>query len=141
MYLHLPETHTGNVKIEPGCLISPQMEEGAFLRSEEGRRASAFVTNPPYTSYKLCDNYQCGATKLGVVFWFTSGGLSAVDLFIPSPATGWDSWSEADEHAKLAELEALLTRAYGAQRSFEWGRIHASYDARSGASSIAIRYF
>ena len=140
MRLHLPEMHSGNIKMDPDCLISPQLQEGEFLRSEEGRRSSAFVINPPYASHKLPNTYRCEATNLGVILWFTSGTLSAVDLFIPSPGAGWDSWSEDDELAKAAELEALLTRTYGAQRSFEWGTIRASFDARSGSSSITIRY-
>jgi len=52
----------------------------------------------------------------------------------------WDNWSKDKELYDLERYEIWLAVEFGGRRDFDWGNVWASYDAKSGASSIGIRF-
>lgn len=52
----------------------------------------------------------------------------------------WDNWSEQKELANLENYKEWLKNELGTQKDFDWGTVWTLYDARSGSSSIGIRY-
>jgi hypothetical protein len=112
-----------------------------FLASAMYQPHTKVLENGPFVTYKIesiCDNYKYIST-----LYFQSGLLDSISLYVSdsSPATGWGSWSEAEEQKRLQSLVDLLTQQGIANgQRFAWGIVSASYDQRSGDSSITIRH-
>ncbi|MFD2936135.1 hypothetical protein [Spirosoma flavum] len=64
--------------------------------------------------------------------------MVANDRFDLTP--NWADWSEANELAILTDLRIWVANELGREGAFEWGDIEATYDSKSGSSSITIRY-
>ena len=112
-----------------------------FLASAMYQPHTKVLENGPFVTYKIesiCDNYKYIST-----LYFQSGLLDSISLYVSdsSPSTGWGSWSEAEEQTRLQSLVDLLTQQGIANgQRFAWGIVSASYDQRSGDSSITIRH-
>ncbi|WP_214878052.1 hypothetical protein [Paraburkholderia strydomiana] len=112
-----------------------------FLASAMCQPHTKVLENGPFVTYKMesiCDNHKYIST-----LYFQSGLLDSISLYVSdsSPATGWGSWSEAEEQKRLQSLVDLLTQQGIANgQRFAWGIVSASYDQRSGDSSITIRH-
>ena len=112
-----------------------------FLAAAMYQPHTKVLENGPFVTYKIesiCDNYKYIST-----LYFQSGLLDSISLYVSdsSPATGWGSWSEAEEQTRLQSLVDLLTQQGIANgQRFAWGIVSASYDQRSGDSSITIRH-
>ena len=112
-----------------------------FLASAMYQPHTKVLEIGPFVTYKIesiCDNYKYIST-----LYFQSGLLDSISLYVSdsSPSTGWGSWSEAEEQTRLQSLVDLLTQQGIANgQRFAWGIVSASYDQRSGDSSITIRH-
>ena len=112
-----------------------------FLASAMYQPHTKVLENGPFVTYQIesiCDNYKYIST-----LYFQSGLLDSISLYVSdsSPSTGWGSWSEAEEQTRLQSLVDLLTQQGIANgQRFAWGIVSASYDQRSGDSSITIRH-
>ena len=99
------------------------------------------LENGPFATYRI--ESISNDHKYISALYFQSGVLDSISLYVSdsSPATGWGSWSKADEQKRLQSLVDLLTQQGIANgQRFAWGIVSASYDQRSGDSSITIRY-
>ena len=72
--------------------------------------------------------------KLNTIVFVLSDEPSALE------STGWDNYSEIKEREDAKKYDAWLTNEIGSEREFKWGRVYASYDPKSGGSSIGIVY-
>ncbi len=52
----------------------------------------------------------------------------------------WDSWSESQELINLEKYKIWLNNELDNKKDFDWGEVWATYDSKSGGSSIGIRY-
>ncbi len=52
----------------------------------------------------------------------------------------WDSWSESQELLNLEKYKVWLANEVGNQEDFDWGKVWATYDSKSGSSSVGMRY-
>lgn len=76
---------------------------------------------------------------------FTDGVISCVNLCCSDNRYGksWEDWSEQKERARKAFHDRWLRENLGPKplsTAYSWGRVTSCYDARSGGSSITIRY-
>ena len=141
MELKLPDLGDGTLAFQPSNnKLGPYTLEDEFLQSSEGRRSKPFVTTPGHHSFKLGETWLVRGRSLGAIAWFTSGKLASVTLFLLPDVQGWSGWSEQQALDERDQLEQLLTENYGDVRAFSWGGASASYDPRSGSSSIVVRY-
>ena len=112
-----------------------------FLAAAMYQPHTKVLENDPFAMYKIestSDDH-----KYISALYFQSGLLDSISLYVSdsSPATGWGSWSEAEEQKRLQSLLDLLTQQGIANgQRFAWGIVSASYDQRSGDSSITIGY-
>lgn len=60
------------------------------------------------------------------------------DIAIESKS--WEDWAESEELLNLEKYKTWLAIEVGGQENFDWGDIWATYDPKSGGSSIIIRY-
>ena len=129
-------TLTVNQIVIPATLTLQEFLPGAMYQPH-----TKVLENGPFVTYKtgsICDDH-----KYTFVLYFQSGLLDSISLCVSdsSPATGCGSWSEAEEQKWLQSLVDLLTQQGIANgQRFAWGIVSASYDQRSGDSSITIRY-
>ncbi|MBK0403802.1 hypothetical protein I5M27_12450 [Adhaeribacter sp. BT258] len=79
-----------------------------------------------------------------LIFFFYKENLESVSFVVKdSPFnlnSGWDSWSEKTEREKAVTYNNWLNKEIGTGRSFSWGDAWATYDPKSGGSSMGIRY-
>ncbi|PSR55618.1 hypothetical protein AHMF7605_19955 [Adhaeribacter arboris] len=54
--------------------------------------------------------------------------------------SNWDCWSEKREKENAVLYNNWLDKEIGTSRNFLWGTVWASYDPKSGGSSIGISY-
>jgi len=54
--------------------------------------------------------------------------------------TTWDNWNEKEELKRKEIYEKWLTKSIGNKRNFEWGKVGAYFDPRSGTTSMSIKY-
>ena len=52
----------------------------------------------------------------------------------------WDNWNEKDELKRKDLYDKWLTKIMGKQRNFDWGKVGAYFDLKSGTSSMYIKY-
>ena len=75
---------------------------------------------------------------------FYADHLNLIELVVSKDRfdlnAGWDSWSELNELAILKELRSWLINELGREGEFDWGDAQATYDPKSGSSSISIHY-
>lgn len=75
---------------------------------------------------------------------FYVNALKMIELIVSKERfdlpVNWDSWSEQKELDTLKELRVWLRNELGREGKFEWGYATATYDPKSGSSSISIRY-
>jgi hypothetical protein len=141
MYLELPDCSTGEITFLPSSRqIGQATTEDLFARSPEAQRWTAFVDTPEHRSFKLDGTWSVDGVAMGVIVWFDRAALVAVEIFPRLQGQSWSTWSEQDSLAQRDQLELLLKSSYREQRTFCWGQLSATYDPRSGSSSIVVRY-
>ncbi len=122
--------------------VSPALTRAAFLDSPLGAQARVWVRNEPHCSYRV--EVQLGAEPFVVVLQFLGQALRSVSLAMLRGrwgSTSWDDWSEAVERERQDAHDAWLREQLGSPPyTYAWGEIESSYDPRSGASAIVIRY-
>ncbi len=100
------------------------------------------VCNEPWCSFRLQDIPQSN-TKLGIVLQFQGEHLISLTLFHDAArfGTSWADWSEERELSRKAFHDLWLSRDLCVPAGkYSWGDVSSSYDAKSGSSSITIRY-
>lgn len=55
-------------------------------------------------------------------------------------ASKWFTWSEKSERAQAQRFNNWLDVQLAGERNFDWGIVQADYNAKSGFSSVKIRY-
>lgn len=55
-------------------------------------------------------------------------------------SSDWSSWNEQKEKEDLKKYQNWLDKELGGKTKFPWGDVWATYDPKSGSSSIGIRY-
>lgn len=139
--LSLPDLASGVLTFYPSLnTIGPGTLQDQFLQTKEGSQSQVFVAASPHISFKLSETWDLQGIMLGGILWFAHGVLASVSIFVVSSGQSWSDWSEQAAQKERRRLEQLLTTTYGATRAFAWGTVHASYDPRSGSSSIVVRY-
>jgi len=104
--------------------------------------AQSQVVNEPYHSYSL-GAQQISGQSFFVVLYFYGQQLESIDMAHGAGefGTSWDDWSEERELRRKQWHDDWLREQTGqASHVYEWGKVHSSYDPRSGGSSIIIRY-
>jgi hypothetical protein len=132
---------TGTLSFDAGVTIGPALTRSAFMQSPVGETQEVWVRNGPWCSWRVTRLTATGRTFLAVL-QFHSEHLKSVEL-VESGQVGlssWSDWSEVDELKKKALYDAFLSTELGVDRSFSWGSVSAIYDARSGSSSIHVKY-
>lgn len=137
------DAHTGFIVLtEVGAFISPSLQRAQFLQHPAFSKAQTLVQNEPWCSYGL-PLIPLGDTQLSLTFQFEGEQLHALCLAHVAPrfGAGWKDRSEALELERKAYHEQWLARETGVSPgSFPWGEISSVYDAKSGNSSIIIRF-
>ena len=124
-------------------VIGPNLLETSFLNSSLYSSAQFDSGNDGWTRYRgegLLDN---GQECLFTLFLY-DGILKTVSWqpkWQGAPAS-WKDWTE-EKQLKVNELNnQLLAQVLGPPPyDYEWGRISASYDPRSGSSDIYVVYY
>lgn len=132
---------TGSLHFDDGIVIGPALTRTQFLNMQVGETREVSVKNEPWCSWRVT-RLKAGGRMFIAILQFQSEQLQSVEL-VESDQVGfgdWKDWSEAHELENLQRYEEFLTRELGSNRSFTWGSAKASYDARSGGSSISIAY-
>ena len=137
------DTMTGDIVIESVCLrIGSHFSRRDFHACALAKDSNVIVGNEPYCSfYAGC--YQISGLRFSLALRFCGERLEAVNLTFLSEEFGssWSDWSEEKELKRKRIHDDWLVSATGsAGRVYRWGEIRSGFDAKSGASSIVIRY-
>lgn len=89
-------------------------------------------------------NVEVSGTYFIITFIFHEKALESV-LFVINDSPfdlniGWESWSEQKERNNAVLYNNWLNKEIGTSRNFSWGNVWATYDPKSGGSSMGIRY-
>lgn len=130
---------TGELTLESGIALSPDLSRSAFLFSADGGRAKVLVKNEPWCSYRLDEKEE----SLSVSIFFEGEKLESIHLAIVTSefGLGWEDWSEEKElKRKLANERWLVSKNLIAGKGYSWGTVSSDYDQKSGSSAIVVRY-
>jgi hypothetical protein len=93
-----------------------------------------------YVHYTIRD-IPIDGTIFSFILFFGFGKLDMVSFgFDYSADDTWENWSEEKELNRAAKYEKWLTMQVGRDRDFYWGNIWAAFDAKSGWSSLGLRF-
>jgi hypothetical protein len=134
---------TGDLEIVSLLIrIGSRFTRQQFLASALAEHARILVQNEPYCSFSA-GSYELTGLSLGLSLWFYGEQLESIGLFHDAKELGssWSDWSEEKElKRKQIHDQWLLTLTGHASHFYAWGEIWSDFDAKSGASSIVIRY-
>ena len=97
--------------------------------------------NGVYGSHSL-GVQEIGGPDFWTTLYFCDEKLHSIELVAAvAKSKNWNEWSEAEELLIKAKHDAFLIEQTGRRsHKYAWGEIVSGYDARSGSSSIIIRY-
>lgn len=123
--------------------IGTDFSRREFTKSPLAKNASVFIRNEPYCSYQI-GTFKTDDLTLIVSIWFFGEKLETVELVHHTAVqfgSSWADWSEENELKRKAIHDAWLEKELGEPPyKFAWGTVASDYDARSGNSSIVVRY-
>lgn len=136
---------TGNITIRNIAIaVGPSLTREEFLASSLGNNATVCVDNEPYCSFDtLVSADDLMPLEAGLRLYFRDQRLDAVSIVASDGRFGvsWDDWSEEKELArKRFHDEWLADHRVATNVDFPWGQVSSNYDAKSGFSSIHLRY-
>jgi hypothetical protein len=102
----------------------------------------SLVDNEPYHSYVL-GRYEIAGPTFSVALSFYAQKLEAIGLtdMAAEFGTSWADWSEEKEQKRKQAHDRWLIQQIGCRgRLYDWGEVRSYFDARSGGSSIVLRY-
>lgn len=114
-----------------------------FCSSELFKKATPFVKNPPYNSYRIEDYIELLGEKFIMVLFFQNEKLNRMNLSIynPNSSGSWDDWSEEKELETKKRQDNLLKQNFGEPPyEYQWGSLESVYDKRSGSAHLIIIY-
>ena len=112
-----------------------------FLSSAAYQNHMKVSENGPFATYKI-ESICCGKRFISSLY-FKDGVLSWTSVYVSDSAatSNWASWSAVAEQQKLQSfVDSLADQGISNGQRFSWGTVEATYDQRSGASSVTVRY-
>lgn len=123
--------------------LDTQLTHEQFLASSVGKRATAFVRNEPWCSYRFKAKLADG-TQWYLVTYFCESFLFMITLVVDAAEIGSQNWYEnCSEKAELDHKRQHddWLRSFGATPgAYAWGSIESSYDPKGACSSITLSY-
>jgi hypothetical protein len=123
--------------------IEPSFTHEKFCSSELFKKATPFVKNPPYNSYRLEEGINFLGEKFTIVLFYHNDRLSRMNLsfYVPNKSVSWDDWCEEKELETKNRQDNLLKQNFGdPPYEYQWGSLESVYDKRSGSSHLIISY-
>ncbi|HEY1052326.1 MAG TPA: hypothetical protein VGE39_21285 [Prosthecobacter sp.] len=137
------DSHTGFIILsEIGAFISPTLQRAQFLQNPAFAEAQVLVQNDPWCSYGL-PLIDLEDSQLSVTFQFEGEHLHALCMAHMAPrfGAGWKDRTEAKELQRKAFHDHWLANDIGVPPgTYPWAEVSSLYDAKSGGSSIVIRF-
>src|SRR4030095_11509629 len=131
---------TGEIALECGFALSPEVSRAQFLASPAGMRSAIFVENEPWCSFRLAktDN------DVVVVVYFKGELLESVQVCSVDPkfGIGWDERNHAKEMQRKAVNDRwLFASGVTPGKKYAWGSVWSGFDRNGGFSSAVVRYW
>ena len=139
------DSNAGSIALpEIGAVILPALTRAQFLATSAFSEASESVRNEPWCSYRLPGIPQPHTdTELIIVLQFHGESLVWLSLCHDAARFG-NSWADASEERELARKVFHDRWLAGSLRlragKHAWGEVSSFHDAKSGGSSIIVRY-
>jgi hypothetical protein len=136
---------TGGISIRNvEVVIGPSLTRATFLASSIGQHSQISVENEPYCSFNAnipaCDLMSLPAC---LTLFFYHQQLDSVSIVASDERFGasWSDWSETKEFERKRFHDQWLTDTIGTTNThLSWGKLSSNFDAKSGFSSIHVRY-
>jgi hypothetical protein len=136
------DPHTGQLQLSPAVRISEKTEPTDLPR---------LFPEAPITPYHLGNGWMQHHARTEQDGWLLMLTLTFIGRYLiewqmkffpaDEQARSWTEWNEAAQHQQGDLLHEWLDRELGAgPRQFDWGEVRVGYDARSGSSSVLVRY-
>ena len=137
------DVKTGNIKISDSFELAPKSN---FSMLEGQDLGQSHILRDMGNGYKWPDikNIHVDDEYFNISLCFKEELLIELDLIVSNEkfrlSSDWSSWSDEKEKLKLKSCQDWLDKELGGKTNFHWGNVRSSYDLKSGASSIGIRY-
>jgi hypothetical protein len=123
--------------------IDPSFTHEKFCSSELFKKATPFVKNPPYNSYRLEEDVDFLGEKFTMVLFYQNEKLNRINLsfYVLNNSLSWGDWSEEKELETKKRQDNLLKQIFGEPPyEYQWGSLESVYDKRSGSAHFIIIY-
>ena len=123
--------------------IDQNLTHKEFCSSELYKKATPFIINPPYNSYKVEEYIEILGGKFIMVLFFQNEKLNRLNLSLynPNAFDSWDNWSEEKELGIKKRQDILLKQNLGdPPYEYYWGSLESIYDKRSGSAYLLTSY-
>ncbi len=131
---------TGAISFDGGWSVTGGGDEATFAAASANHSTRSQQTFAQHVRHSL-RGVSIGGTQFNATFIFATGKLESISLALPSSASGWDSWSEADEKQRKVDHDKWLATTLGPPPyDYPWGTISSQYSPQSAASTITFRY-
>jgi hypothetical protein len=134
---------TGTIKISDSIELGPKSEFENFvsLKLGEQKETRDFGNGFKWLDFK---NVKVNREYFNISFCFKNKVLLEILIvFNDRPFdldSNWDNWNEQEEIETLKMFRGWIKRHFNEQTKFNWGEVLASFDEKSQASSIIVRY-
>lgn len=130
--------------LEQETVVGPALSLEQFLASSLGSQTLRLLRNGPFSCYQL-PLVDCCGRRFSWDLSFEGSILRRVAIACADPVFGssWADWCQDGESARKRLHDHLLESCLGAawnELKLEWGSIESTFDARTGAASIVVRY-
>lgn len=78
--------------------------------------------------------------RLGLFLIFLNDRLKMASFAYAQKDETWANWSEATELAREKEYKQELDSQLGGRNTFDWGKVNALLDSKSGGTDIWIEF-
>jgi hypothetical protein len=123
--------------------IDQNLTHKDFCKSELYKKATPFIINPPYNSYKIEEYMEILGEKFIMVLFFQNEKLQRINFsfYNPNAFDSWENWSEEKELEIKKQYDNLLKQNFGdPPYEYYWGSLESIYDKRSGSAYLLVSY-
>ncbi|GAB5527793.1 MAG: hypothetical protein Roseis2KO_56650 [Roseivirga sp.] len=135
--------NTGNIKLTDSLELTPKSNLN-LLEGQNLGQANELRDIGNGCKWLDIKNINIGSKYFIISLCFIDELLSELSLLVSderfSLSSHWSSWSERKEKEDLKKYTTWLNKELGGKTEFHWGDVWATYDPKSGSSSIGIRY-
>jgi hypothetical protein len=134
------DPQTGRIRFPDLSLeLRPMMLQAEFIAATVSLNRDNLGANDGWQRYSIRELIS-DDQRLGLFLIFLNDRLKMASFAYAQKDETWANWSEATELAREKEYKQELDSQLGGRNTFDWGKVNALLDSKSGGTDIWIEF-